>query len=196
MVVTDDVSLTDTASGTFASKEVANNITVTVSGLSLTGGAKDNYTLTLPTLSANITSWNAQGSGFYAPVGTTHSTFVAAPGTPPANNNAMDLWNTVKGGSTVPLKFDVYAGSVEKTSPSDIKGLTAQQLKTCSTDQTPVYDPVDFTTTETTSLRYDTTAKQWIQNWKTSKVNSDTCYRATVTFADGSSISAFFKLLK
>jgi YDG domain len=186
-----------TATATFDNPNVGTGKTVTGTGFTRTGLDKDNYKLPDSlTTTANITAWNAQGSGFYAPVGTTHSIFVAAPGTPPANNNAMDLWNTVKGGSTVPLKFSVYAGTVEKTSLSDIKGLTAQQLRTCSTDQTAVNDPVDFTSTETTSLRYDTTAKQWIQNWKTSKVTSDTCYRATVTFADGSSISAFFKLLK
>jgi hypothetical protein len=195
VIAPDDVSLSGTASGTFNDASVNNNKPVTVSGLSLAGADKGNYSLTLPTLSANITSWNAQGYGFYAPVGVDNSEFVAAPATPRAVNDT-GAWNTIKGGSTVPLKFNVYAGTVEKTSLSDIKGLTAQKLAACTAEGTAVNDPVDFTTTETTSLRYDTTAKQWIQNWKTSKVTSDTCYRATVTFADNSSISAFFKLLK
>jgi hypothetical protein len=170
---------------------------VTGTGFTLAGADKGNYALASTTLTttANITAWTALGSGFYAPVGIDNSEFVAAPGAPRTVNDT-GAWNTIKGGSTVPLKFNVYAGTVEKTSLSDIKGLTAQKLSACADDGTALNDPVDFTTTDTTSLRYDTTAKQWIQNWKTSKVASDTCYRATVTFADGSSISAFFKLLK
>jgi hypothetical protein len=140
-------------------------------------------------------SWNAQGRGFYQPVGVDNSEFVAAPGTPPAANNT-DVWNTVKGGSTVPLKFNVYAGTVEKTNTSDIQGFTANKLATCSAAGA-VDDTVDyFLTTGGTSLRYDTTAKQFIQNWQTPKVSNDTCYRATVKFADNSTISAFFKLKK
>jgi hypothetical protein len=157
--------------------------------------AGPNYKITYVGAKLTIGAWNAQGKGFYAPVGVDNSIFVAAPGTPPAVNGT-GTWNTVKGGSTVPLKFNVFAGTVEKTSLADIKGLTAQKLNACSTSGTADLDPVDFTTTETTSLRYDTTAKQWIQNWKTPKVTSESCYRATVTFADGSSISAFFRLLK
>ena len=45
-----------------------------------------------------------------------------------------------------------------------------------------------------TTLRYDSTGGQFIQNWKTP--TGAGCYRATVTAADGSSISAFFKMLK
>jgi hypothetical protein len=55
---------------------------------------------------------------------------------------------------------------------------------------------VDFTTTGSTSLRYDTTAGQFIQNWQTPKVMKDTCYRTIVTFQDGTSIHAFFKVRK
>jgi trimeric autotransporter adhesin len=193
----DSVSLSGTASGTFNDALVGDNKPVTVTGLSLSaGGDAGNYSLTLPTnLSANITAWNAQGSGFYAPVGIANSEFVAAPGTPPAANNT-DVWNTVKGGSTVPLKFNVYAGTVEKTNTSDIQGFTANKLATCSAAGA-VDDTVDyFLTTGGTSLRYDTTAKQFIQNWQTPKVSNDTCYRATVKFADNSTISAFFKLKK
>jgi hypothetical protein len=53
-------------------------------------------------------------------------------------------------------------------------------------------DPVDFTTTGGTSLRYDGVEGQFIQNWQSPK-GPGKCYRATMTAADGSSISAFFK---
>ncbi|MEO7101154.1 MAG: TIGR02597 family protein [Luteolibacter sp.] len=51
-----NVSLSGTASGTFAGANVGNGQSVTVSGLSLTGSASANYTLTLPSLTANITA--------------------------------------------------------------------------------------------------------------------------------------------
>ena len=47
---------TSGASGTFASKDVANNITVTVSGLTISGDQAGDYTLTQPTTTANITA--------------------------------------------------------------------------------------------------------------------------------------------
>ena len=52
----DVVSVTGTAVGTFASKDVANGITVSVSGLSLTGAQAGDYSLTAPSLTANITA--------------------------------------------------------------------------------------------------------------------------------------------
>jgi hypothetical protein len=57
-------------------------------------------------------------------------------------------------------------------------------------------DPVDFTTSGQTTLRYDTSGMQWIQNWATPKVSQTTCYRTWVTFADGSTLEAFFQLSK
>jgi len=106
-----------------------------------------------------------------------------------------EAWNTVKGGSTVPLKFNVYAGGVEKTALTDIQSFQQQKLASCagSASNEPIEEIVD---TGNTDLRYDTTGHQWIQNWKTPKVSSETCYRAWVTFKDGSSLEAFFKLRK
>jgi hypothetical protein len=54
IVGTDDVSLTGTAVGTFVTSAVGTNITVNVSGLTLTGTNAGNYTLTPLTLSADI----------------------------------------------------------------------------------------------------------------------------------------------
>jgi hypothetical protein len=57
-------------------------------------------------------------------------------------------------------------------------------------------DPVDFVTTGSSGLRYDASAGHFVQSWKTPKVSQDTCYRATVTLADGTAIHALFKLRK
>jgi hypothetical protein len=51
---------------------------------------------------------------------------------------------------------------------------------------------VDFTTTGSTSLRYDTSGGTFVQNWKTPKAPG--CYVVRMTTADGLSISALFKV--
>ena len=59
----DTVSVTGAPSGAFASKDVANGITVNVSGLSLSGANAGDYSLTAPSLSANITAKALTGLG-------------------------------------------------------------------------------------------------------------------------------------
>jgi alpha-tubulin suppressor-like RCC1 family protein len=123
------------------------------------------------------------------------SVFVPAPGTPPAPT-ADTIWNTAKGGATIPLRFDVHAGEVEKTSTAAVTGFTATKLSACAGAGAET-DEVDFVTTGNTSLRYDDTGQQFVQNWKSPTVKSgEDCYRATVTFADRSTLSAFFRLRK
>jgi hypothetical protein len=109
-------------------------------------------------------------TGFYAPVS-------------PVSSDV----NTVKGGSTVPLQFNVYVNGVEKT---DTAGLLFSVVGvSCGGGATE--DPVDFTTTGNTSLRYDGT--QFVQNWKTPKTLGCYVVRMTTT-ADGLSLSAVFKV--
>ena len=111
-------------------------------------------------------------TGFYAPV-----------------SQVAGFVNTAKGGSTVPLKFNVYVDGVEKT---DTTGLSFSVWSvSCSASATE--DPVDFTTTGGTSLRYDTAGGYFIQNWKTPKAPGCYVVRMT-TAADGLSISALFKI--
>jgi hypothetical protein len=102
-----------------------------------------------------------------------------------------NLINTVKGGSTVPLKFEIFAGATELTDVSNVKSFYASQI-TCG-DST-VADPIEITTTGGTSLRYDSTSGQFIQNWKTPSSQIGKCYVATMTTQDGSSLSAYFKM--
>ena len=51
----------------------------------------------------------------------------------------------------------------------------------------------ELTTTGGTTLRYDSVAGQFIQNWQTPK-KPGACYTVTMTTLDRSSISANFKL--
>jgi hypothetical protein len=62
----DTVSVTGTPSGTFASKNVANGIAVSVAGLSLSGAQAGNYSLTAPSLTANITAKALTAAGTLA----------------------------------------------------------------------------------------------------------------------------------
>jgi hypothetical protein len=189
------------ASGTFSSSAVG-TWTVQIAGLTISGADVANYNLMQPTAVASITAWNAAGKGFYAPVGAdaAHSVFTAAPASAPTVFPASMVWNTVKGGQTVPLKFNVFAGSVEKTGSDTFTNLTTafQAAKMTNCTNAADTDPVDYTITATgsTTLRYDTTGMQWIYNWQTPKVNSTTCYRTWVTFADGSTLESFFQLSK
>ena len=115
--------------------------------------------------------------GFYQPVDmSTGSTIV---------------WNTVKNGSTVPLKFEVFAGATELTTTSTINQPLKAVGVSCGT--TSFTDEIELVATGGTVLRYDTTGGQFIYNWQTPK-KSGACYKVTVETADGSSISAFFLL--
>jgi large repetitive protein len=125
------------------------------------------------TRSYTVLAWTLHG--FYQPV-----------------TMGSNVYNTVKGGSTVPLKFEVFAGSMELTSTSDVKGFSTAKVA-CATGI--MEDPVEtvLLTTGGTSLRYDTKDGQFIQNWQTPK-QAGACYRVTMTTQDGSSLIALFKL--
>ncbi|HJR79493.1 MAG TPA: PxKF domain-containing protein [Anaerolineales bacterium] len=111
-------------------------------------------------------------NGFYAPV------------------DMSGVYNLVKGGSTVPLKFEVFAGLTELTSTSVV--LSFVQTRIACDGSSPM-DEIEVVTTGGTSLRYDATAGQFIQNWQTPRLPG-VCYRVTMTTLDGSFLQAFFKL--
>lgn len=97
--------------------------------------------------------------------------------------------NVVKAGATVPLKFNVYVNGVEQT---DTAGLSFGVWSVGCTGTT-AEDPVDFTTSGATSLRYDASAGAFVQTWKTPAVPGCYAVRMTTT-ADGLSIGATFRL--
>ncbi|MCC6455752.1 MAG: PxKF domain-containing protein [Caldilineaceae bacterium] len=99
--------------------------------------------------------------------------------------------NTVKNGSTVPLKFEIFAGSTELTETSRVASLGVKEVS-CSALSSAT-DDIELTATGGTSLRYDTTAGQFIYNWKT-PAGAGKCYRVTMTTQENSLLEAFFKL--
>ena len=100
--------------------------------------------------------------------------------------------NTVKAGSTVPLKWKVFAGSTELTSTTMIKSVTQIEIA-CQTLVEAAIEEV-VTTTGGTALRYDTTSGQFIDNWASPKNAAGRCYRVTMTTQDLSTLVALFKL--
>jgi hypothetical protein len=122
------------------------------------------------TMSYTVLAWTL--NGFYQPV------------------DMNGVFNVVKGGSTVPLKFEVFAGANELTDISAIKSF-AQTKVAC--DGSAPTDNIELTTTGGTTLRYDILGGQFIQNWQTPKLPGQ-CYKVTMTTQDGSALVAFFRL--
>lgn len=138
----------------------------------LTATATDNAGRTATaTRFYTVLAWTL--SGFYQPV------------------DMNGVWNTVKGGSTVPLKFEVFSGSTELTNTSVVESFKTKSVN-CAT-QSGAEDAIELFTTGGTILRYDSTGGQFIQNWKT-PTGAGTCYSATMTTNDGSLLTAFFKI--
>jgi hypothetical protein len=102
---------------------------------------------------------------------------------PPVEMNGV--YNVVRGGSPVPLKFEVFAGQKELTSTSVVTSFTQTRV-TC--DGSALTGDVEIT-----SLQYDATAGQFIQKWQTPR-QPGACYRVTMMTRDGSSLVAFFRL--
>ena len=100
------------------------------------------------------------------------------------------VYNIVKNGSTVPFKFEIFAGSTELTNIADIKGLTYASIS-CTINVAT--DEIETTATGSTSLRYDAGAGQFVYNWKTPNTAGN-CYRVTLTTIDGTTLMAYFRL--
>ena len=99
------------------------------------------------------------------------------------------VWNSVKGGSTVPLKFEAFAAN-ELTDVSVVDRFAVAKISCLGSSGE---DAIEMVTTGGTSLRYDSIAGQFIQNWQTPKAVG-TCYLVTMWTDDGSSLLANFKL--
>jgi hypothetical protein len=168
------------SSASFDTPDVGNNKPVTVNGVAFTGTDGPNYSVITPvTTTGSINAWSL--AGFYAPVDV------------PAGGS---VWNVVKGGATVPLKFEVFAGTTELTNPGTTVKPQPDGFKviaqTCPNGAVTT-DDIEFTTTGGTTLRYDATAGQFIQNWQTPK-KPNTCYKTIMTTMDGSTKFALFML--
>lgn len=149
------------------------NCTVTgysslVGSHTMTATAVDNAgRTTIATRSYTVLAWTI--GGFYQPVD-------------------MNKLNSAKAGSTIPLKFEVFAGPTELTDTAIVKTFT--QKVSCT--DTGAADPIEEYATGNTSLRYDASGGQFIFNWKTPTTKG--CYRVTLETLDGTMIKADFQL--
>ena len=107
------------------------------------------------------------------------------------------ILNTVKSGSTVPVKFELIGGAsnIEQKSTSAVGSMSASKVSCAEFNGDPM-DAIEYLapTSENTGLRFDTTGDQFIYNWKTPK-SPGTCYSLTMTAADNTTkLVAYFKL--
>jgi YDG domain/MBG domain (YGX type)/Galactose oxidase, central domain len=144
-----------------------------------------NYALTFVGERLTIGAWEVEG--FFSPVTTSLSSSAETGGVP--------VYNVVKGGSTVPLKFRLLAGAggAEITSLAAVQGATLQ-FGSIVCNAAPASDiPMsDLTNTGNTALRHDDSGRQFIQNWKTPNPAGQ-CYVVVMTATDGSRLVAYFR---
>jgi hypothetical protein len=95
--------------------------------------------------------------------------------------------NTVKGGSTVPLKFEVFSHSTELTDPA----VVTMSVTGVPCDAAAPTDAVESLAEGESSLTY--TDGHFQYNWKTPK-SPGSCYEVAATTTDGSNITAQFRL--
>lgn len=100
------------------------------------------------------------------------------------------VFNVIKGGQTVPLKFEIHAG-VELTYTSYVESLKYKKIACPSNGD---FEPIegDALSSGGTVLRYDADAGQFIYNWKT-PIGKNVCWEVTLTTDDGSQIAARFQ---
>ncbi len=164
-------SATDATSGVTPAGCTVTGGGSTVGSHTLTASAADNAGNTASSQrSYTVRAWTLDG--FYRPV------------------DMGGVLNTVKAGSTVPLKFNVTKGTTKLT--ADIGAVFTARKVDCTSGVEDALE--EFATTGKTELRYDATGAQWIQNWATPLSGKGYCYRVTLTTADGSSLTASFKL--
>ncbi|MBO9522659.1 MAG: PxKF domain-containing protein [Nocardioidaceae bacterium] len=188
-VAGDDVTLGTSGTAHFDTAAVGTGKTVTATGFALSGADAGNYTLAPGpwTTTASISPLYT-GKGFYQPVDMT-----------PAGGPRV--YNSIKGGQTVPLKFDIFNAvtGVEQTTlavfGSDPTAAFKVSKIACTATSTPD-DAIEMVSTGATSLRYDTSGGQYIQNWKT-PTGAGTCYAVSVSTVDGTTVGpAYFKITK
>jgi hypothetical protein len=145
----------------------------------MTATATDNAG-NVATATRSYTVFAAKGSGFYQPV------------------DMGGVLNTVKSGSTVPVKFELFGGfsNIEQKTTDAVGSITARKVNCGAFTGAPT-DTIEYLapTSENTGLRFDTTGDQFIYNWKTPARAANTCYSLTMTAADGqTTLVAYFQL--
>jgi hypothetical protein len=146
-------------------------------------------TFALGVTTVNCTAKDAAGNlagpvTFTVTVGFSATGFLA-----PVDGNKV--LNGMKAGSTAPLKWQISDGRGGYISDLSVVNKMASAAVNCTSGAT--LDDLPLVATGATTLRYDTTANQYIYNWQSPK-KAGTCYTVTVGLTDGQTISALFQL--
>jgi len=150
-----------------------NGYSLAVGEHTITASAKDNAGNTASdTNTYTVKNWVL--AGFYQPV------------------DMGSIVNTVKGGSTVPFKFDISAATEFTSTTFNGNPIGTFTAKKVSCSAAAVEDAIEVTATGGTSFRYDSTSGQFVYNWQTPK-GAGICYDTTFTAQDGSTLTAHFK---
>jgi hypothetical protein len=107
------------------------------------------------------------------------------------NPVSMTSRNVVKGGSTVNLKFEVFAGSTRVTG-MDAVAMLLQAPASCGTSS-PMGPPSLVRATNGSTVRNDSNSSQYLVKWDVPS-SAGSCWIVSIVTADGSSLHATFQV--
>jgi hypothetical protein len=179
--------VTDGATYPWGSTPAAPTCTATDATSGPDGCTVTGYSTAIGTHTLTATAKDKAGN-----TGSSTLTYTVAPWRTSGFSQPVDMGgvlNTVKNGSTVPVKFKVYAGDTQVTDTSKVAFSASRLSCAGGADE----DTVEVAATGATALRYDDTADQFVYNWATPRT-AGVCYALTMTSADGTATKALFKL--
>jgi hypothetical protein len=102
--------------------------------------------------------------------------------------------NSVKGGQTVPVKWNVPTPGGSYIRDTAIVSKLEIATVACEAEGSEYENAIEAETTGNSGLRYDLSAEQYVYNWKTSKAMKNSCRLFILGLNDGSYHYAKFKV--